>query len=133
MNDNASQEVRDTADALVRAFGSHEKELYFNYFSEDATFIFYNHPDVLTSRQEWLDLWETWEKQHGFRIRSCDSHDQKVQLLAPDLAIFSHAVHTRIEMNGKVETVTERETIVFCLRGGRWVAAHEHLSPHEAL
>jgi ketosteroid isomerase-like protein len=133
MNDHALQEVRDTAKELVRAFGSHDKESYFDFFSKEATFIFYNHPEVLASRQEWFELWETWEKQNNFRIRSCDSHEQRVEMLAPDLAIFSHAVWTSIEMDGRVEAVTERETIVFSRRGGRWVAVHEHLSPHEVL
>jgi ketosteroid isomerase-like protein len=50
-----------------------------------------------------------------------------VQLLG-DTAIFTHSVHSAIELGGETTEVDERETIVFARREGRWLAVHEHLS-----
>jgi ketosteroid isomerase-like protein len=46
-----------------------------------------------------------------------------------DFAILTHIVRTEIATNQGQETLSERETIVFHRRDGRWVAVHEHLSP----
>ncbi len=120
-----------TAQALVDAFASHDARAYFEFFSDDASFIFYTHPEVLTSRRAWEDLWKQWETESGFRVHSCVSQDASVQMLGEDNAVFRHRVISSIEMEGHRETVSERETIVFSRRGSAWMAVHEHLSPLE--
>lgn len=124
-------DVLQTAAALVRAFGSHDAPTYFTFFAEDASFIFYTHPEMLTSRQEWEELWASWERESGFRVHSCESHEPQVQMVAHDVAIFRHIVVSRIEMDKHLDTVKERETIVFRKTESSWIAVHEHLSPLE--
>ncbi|MBT5575734.1 MAG: SnoaL-like domain-containing protein [Microbacteriaceae bacterium] len=129
MNATSSAEVMKTAAALVEAFGSHDPAAYFPFFADDATFIFYTHPEILTSRASWEKLWAQWEHDLGFKVHSCESQDAHVQLLGSDAAVFRHIVLSSIEMEGVLEVVKERETIVFHHDGLRWVAVHEHLSP----
>jgi hypothetical protein len=45
------------------------------------------------------------------------------------VAIFTHKVSNEVSTNDGVDTVLERETIVFELVNGSWIAIHEHLSP----
>jgi len=44
----------------------------------------------LRSRADYEKLWYGWE-QAGFRVRSCESSDQQVQVLG-DVAVFTHSV-----------------------------------------
>lgn len=127
-DDAAVAEVLAAADAIVDDFAHHRTEAYFAGFAEDATFVFHTADRRLGSRAEYEALWAQWEREDGFRVHACRSSDRLVQLLG-DTAIFTHAVDSRIELGGQVDDVTERETIVFARRGGRWVAVHEHLSP----
>ncbi|GAA1688633.1 hypothetical protein GCM10009792_05610 [Microcella alkalica] len=120
--------VLAAADAIVDDFAHHRTEAYFAGFAEDATFVFHTADRRLQSRAEYEALWAQWEREDGFRVHACRSSDRCVQLLG-DIAIFTHSVDSRIELGGSVDDVTERETIVFALRDGRWVAVHEHLSP----
>ncbi|WP_200932310.1 MULTISPECIES: nuclear transport factor 2 family protein [unclassified Microcella] len=120
--------VLAAADAIVADFGAHRTEAYFAGFAEDATFVFHTADRRLESRAEYEALWAQWEREDGFRVHGCRSSDRRVQLLG-DTAIFTHSVDSRIELGGSIDDVTERETIVFALRDGRWVAVHEHLSP----
>lgn len=120
--------VLAAADAVVDDFANHRTEAYFAGFAEDATFVFHTADRRLESRAEYEALWAQWEHEDGFRVHGCRSSDRRVQLLG-DTAIFTHSVDSRIELGGQVDDVTERETIVFALRDGRWVAVHEHLSP----
>ena len=131
MSSTASAEVMQRAQQLVAAFGSHDAEAYFDFFADDATFIFYTHPEILTSRQEWERLWAQWERELGFTVHSCESRDAEVQMIGSDVAVFRHIVVSSIEMEGVLDTVRERETIVFQRVGLRWLAIHEHLSPAE--
>lgn len=131
MSSSAENDVLTTAAGLVEAFGSHNTESYFSFFHEDASFIFYTHPEILKSREEWENLWASWEREHGFRVHSCVSHEPQVQMLGDDVAIFRHIVVSSIEMGHHLETVTERETIVFRKVNSLWLAVHEHLSPLE--
>jgi uncharacterized protein (TIGR02246 family) len=133
MMSSSSQSVRDqvldAAQALVEAFGAHDTEAYFASFSPAATFLFYTHEEPLRSRDAYRSLWSGWE-QDGFRVLSCASSDQHVQVLGDDVAVFTHAVHTVVRTGDDEETLDERETIVFRREvGGRWMAVHEHLSP----
>ncbi len=128
----ADQSVVDAvlaaADAIVDDFAHHRTAEYFGGFAEDATFVFHTADRRLESRAEYEALWAQWEGEDGFRVHGCRSSDRRVQLLG-DTAIFTHSVDSRIELGGQVDDVTERETIVFARREGRWVAVHEHLSP----
>lgn len=128
----ADQSVVDAvlaaADEIVDDFAHHRTAEYFAGFAEDATFVFHTADRRLESRAEYEALWAQWESEDSFRVHGCRSSDRRVQLLG-DTAIFTHSVDSRIELGGQVDDVTERETIVFVRRDGRWVAVHEHLSP----
>jgi uncharacterized protein (TIGR02246 family) len=124
----ASREVAAAAAAIVGAFGRHDPKKYFSLFAPDATFVFHTTPKRLNARAEYEAEWAMWEKEDGFRIRSCKSTDQRVQILG-DVAVFTHSVQTELSTKQGPSTVQERETIVFHRRGGKWVAVHEHLSP----
>ena len=122
------QQVLKAAEKIVQDFGQHKTADYFAGFDPNATFIFYTHTERLNSRAEYQDLWAKWESEDGFRVHSCSSANQKVQLLS-DVAIFTHDVTSEVEFGGEISTLAERETIVFHLQGSNWVAVHEHLSP----
>ena len=122
-------EVLATAAHLVEAFGRHDTAAYFDCFAPEATFIFYTTPARLASRAEYERLWGDWEREDDFRVLSCVSAGQVVQILG-DAAIFTHDVTTVVHTRTGVDTVRERESIIFRRRrDGSWAAVHEHLSP----
>jgi ketosteroid isomerase-like protein len=126
VSSNPQDEVLDAARALVAAFGSHDVAAYFASFAADASFLFHNSDEVITSRSRYEEIWRGWEAD-GFRVLECRSTDQRVQLLGPDTAVFTHRVRTRLA--GEADELRERETIVFRLDpAGRWLGVHEHLS-----
>ncbi|GII23884.1 YybH family protein [Planosporangium mesophilum] len=126
VQDSARDEVLAAARSLVAAFGSHDVPRYFASFADDASFLFHNSDEVITSRSRYEEIWRSWERG-GFRVLGCRSLDQRVQLLGPDTAIFTHRVRTLLE--GEAAELRERETIVFRRNGsGRWLGVHEHLS-----
>lgn len=120
--------VIDASKAIVSAFGQDDPEAYFKLFAPDATFIFHTTQRRLEDRRTYELEWATWRRDLGFRVRSCASSNQRVQLFG-DVAILSHDVRTEITTNVGDATLMERETIVFHRRGDRWIAVHEHLSP----
>ena len=126
---SALEDVKKAAADLVGHFGSGRVNEYFLCFSESADFIFYTHTDRLVNRKAYEDLWKTWEAEMNFKVLSCTSTHQNVSLVGTDVAIFTHYVSTEISTNDGVDTVAERETIVFELVDGSWIAIHEHLSP----
>ncbi len=126
---SAGQDVVAAAAKIVADFGAHNTDAYFSGFSPEATFMFYTHSERLTSRAAYQLLWAKWEKEAGFRVHSCKSSDQLLQLLGDDAAVFSHQVESAIEFGGEKTIIFERETIVFALIAGKWLAVHEHLSP----
>ena len=121
-------EVIAASKAIVTAFGRDEPTTYFALFDSAATFIFYTTPQRLESRAAYEEEWSAWRRDLGFRVRSCASSAQKVQLF-DDVAILSHFVRTEISTTQGDTTLYERETIVFHRRQGKWIAVHEHLSP----
>lgn len=122
-----ADEVLAAARRLVEAFGSHRRADYFAAFAPDATFVFYTTPVVLGSRAAYEAEFDSWEAD-GFRVLSCESSDQRVQL-AGDCAVFTHRVATRATLGGETTVTDERETIVFRREpDGSWLAIHEHLS-----
>lgn len=128
MTAHTEQDVLDAADALVTAFASGDSAAYFTHFAPDATFVFYTHTERLASRAAYEALWRTWETEDDFRVLACTSSNRMVQLVG-DVAIFTHDVETTVSTRAGVETLNERETIVFAHDGTAWKAAHEHLSP----
>ena len=125
---SAGQDVIAAAAKIVADFGAHKTDAYFSGFSPEATFMFYTHSERLTSRAAYQLLWAKWEDEAGFRVHSCKSSNQLLQLLGNDAAVFSHLVESVIEFGGEKTTLSERETIVFELIEGKWLAVHEHLS-----
>jgi uncharacterized protein (TIGR02246 family) len=126
---NRHDEVLDTARRLVAAFADHDTAAYFARFAPDATFVFHTHEVPLRDRDAYQELWTGWE-QDGFRVLSCASSEQQVQVLGDDAAVFTHRVHTVVRTGNEQEALDERETIVFRRQAdGRWLAVHEHLSP----
>ena len=123
------QDVRDTAAALVASFAANDHDAYFGHFAPDATFVFHTTPRVLESVEAYRDEWSGWERDAGFRVLSCRSTEQRVQVVG-QVAVFTHRVRTRIATVDGEQDLRERETIVFRLHeDGRWIAFHEHLSP----
>lgn len=120
-------EVLAAADAIIDDFAHHRTAAYFAGFAADATFVFHTAARRLESRDDYERLWALWELEDGFRVHGCTSTDRRVQLLG-ETAVFTHSVHSRIELGGETSDVHERETIVFVRRDGRWLAVHEHLS-----
>jgi ketosteroid isomerase-like protein len=126
---STTDEVLTAARHLVDMFGRHDTAAYFDCFAPEATFIFYTTAARLRSRAEYERLWADWEREDEFRVLSCTSAGQVVQVLG-DAAIFSHDVSTVVHTRAGEDTVLERESIVFRRRrDGSWVAVHEHLSP----
>jgi len=128
-NDITTKEVLAAADSIVDAFGSHDTDAYFDGFSPEATFIFYNHPSIISNVAEYRKVWRSWEEQ-GFRVLKCHSRERSVHVLDEDHAIFTHRVETGLA--NEAVKVQERETIVFRRSNGTWLAVHEHLSPEHA-
>ncbi|GAA1799555.1 YybH family protein [Planosporangium flavigriseum] len=119
-------EVLAAARELVAAFGSHDAVRYFACFADDASFVFHNTNETITSRSRYEEIWRDWERD-GFLVLGCHSLDQRVQLIDPDTAVFTHRVRTRLA--GESDEQRERETIVFRRDpAGAWLAVHEHLS-----
>ena len=126
---SAIEEVRQAAATLVTNFGAGRVPQYFGCFSADADFIFYTHNEHLTSRVAYEELWKSWEAEINFKVLSCTSSDQHIRLLSPTAAVFTHNVSTTVSTTDGTDVVLERETIVFELINGSWIAVHEHLSP----
>ena len=121
-------EILAAAAEIVAAFGAHDVLRYFDGFAMDASFIFHSTPERLESRAAYETLWAKWETENQFRVLGCISTNHHVQT-GEHFGIFTHDVETMVEMDGLVDTMRERETIVFEKRGTRWLAVHEHLSP----
>jgi len=130
MTDSASaadlDAVAHAADRLVAAFSSHDRDAYFSCFAPDATFLFHTSPELLGSRASYEQEWAMWEAD-GFHVDGCDTRDRRIDLVAPDVAVLTHRVRTRLA--GVPEVQRERESIVFRRTpDGTWLAVHEHLS-----
>jgi ketosteroid isomerase-like protein len=120
------EEVLAAAASMVTAFGAHDSQGYFASFDAEATFLFHNLEQLVTSRADYEKLWQAWEND-GFRVLACRSLEPRAQLVTPDSAVFTHRVRTTVA--GQPHELPERETIVFRREpDGRWVGVHEHLS-----
>ena len=124
------EQVLEAARRLVEAFGSHDVSAYFDSFAPEATFVFPNCAEPIGSRAEYEAIWKTWEDD-GFRVEGCVSTDQRVQVVTPEVAVFTHSVRTSLA--GEPTPQLERETILFRADAtGRWLGVHEHLSADPA-
>jgi ketosteroid isomerase-like protein len=123
------EQVIQAADALIDAFGRHDRDTYFAAFAPQATFVFHHVAQDIPSRDAYEQMWRSWEEEDGFAVLGCESRNRVVQRLNDDTAVFTHSVRTIVSMQGNRETLDERETIVFVRTGQRWLAIHEHLSP----
>jgi ketosteroid isomerase-like protein len=124
-----SGDVTAAAERLVSAFAEGRVEDYFACFAADATFVFHTSPDRLESRDAYRRLWRVWEQEDDFRVVSCTSSNPLVTPLGEEVAVFVHDVATTVSTSAGMQSLRERETIVFARRAGEWVAVHEHLSP----
>ena len=122
------QGVLQQAAHLVSCFAQHDFDKYFECFAEDTVFIFHTTKSVLKNKSEYQKEWKSWEKDWGFKVKSCKSRNQIVQMF-DDVAIFSHTVDTTLNTSDGEKSFTERETIVFNYQNDKWIAVHEHLSP----
>ena len=122
------QGVLQQAAHLVSCFAQHDFDKYFECFADDAVFIFHTSNNVLRNKAEYQKEWKKWEQEWGFKVESCKSTNQLVQLFN-DVAIFSHTVDTTLNSSDGKKSFTERETIVFQFQNDKWIAVHEHLSP----
>lgn len=129
VNKDAGQQVLGAATHLVSCFAAHNTEAYFACFSPSASFIFYNHSEILQSRSQYHRLWKYWEDTVAFRVLGCTSTSNTVKMIG-DIGLFTHVVETEVSLSGLEYKMHERETILFKRdESGRWLAIHEHLSP----
>lgn len=128
MTNETERQVLAAADALIDAFGRHDRDAYFAAFAPHASFVFHHVADPLPTRDVYEALWRKWEHEDRFAVMQCESRDRHVMPLG-DSAIFTHTVRTKISTRAGLDTLDERETIVFARAGQRWLAVHEHLSP----
>lgn len=124
----ADREVLDAAAALLDAFARHDTAAYFACFAPDATFLFHTADGLLPNRAAYEAEWAAWEAD-GFAVLGCTSSDQAVSQVSDTVAVFTHAVRTRVRSGGAEEDLDERESIVFRREDdGSWLGVHEHLS-----
>jgi len=121
------ESIRLAADKLVDAFARHDVEAYFACFAPDSSFVFHTVPMRLECLADFRNQWLQWEKD-GFRVQSCVCSDRRIECFG-EIAIVSHSVHTELEFGAQVQSLNERETIVFRKAPDTgWTAIHEHLS-----
>ncbi|AJK48972.1 YybH family protein [Burkholderia plantarii] len=123
------QQVMAADDALIDAFGRHDRTACFAAFAPEATFVLRHVAVPPGSRGAYERRWREWERDDGFAVHACESRERAVQLAGGDTAIFTHAVRTTVRMQAGEVCLDERETIMCARRGERWLAIHEHLSP----
>jgi ketosteroid isomerase-like protein len=122
-------EVKAAAAHVVDRFGAFDRDAYFACFAPEATFLFHTTDRLLGSRAEYEAEWAGWIES-GLAVVRCTSHDGRVDLVAPDVAVFTHRVLTTLRDADGENDVIERETIVFKRSpSGQWLGVHEHLSP----
>jgi ketosteroid isomerase-like protein len=126
-NNLTEGDVLDAASTIVKAFGSTDTRAYFDWFAEDASFVFYTEAVRFDTRAAYEQAWAQWLAD-GWSVIECSSSNQLVQLLGAT-AVFTHDVVTTTSAGEGPETTRERETIVFQRIGGSVRAVHEHLSP----
>ncbi|MGC5076632.1 nuclear transport factor 2 family protein [Agrococcus sp. DT81.2] len=120
-------EIRDAAQAIVRAFRENDEEAYFAGFVADCSFAFHTDPEPLLGTDAWRAAWRELQAS-GWRVIECRTLWDHVQAVG-DGGVYLHEVETTAGTPGAIETYRERESIVFARLHGQLVAVHEHLSP----
>ncbi len=131
MSNAAIDEVRAAAAHLIERFGAFDSAAYFACFAPEATFLFHATNRLLGSRADYEQEWASWV-DGGFKVLSCASHDQRIDVISADVAVFTHRVLTTVRDPGGDADLVERETIVFHRGPSGWLGVHEHLSPTAA-
>jgi ketosteroid isomerase-like protein len=127
---NRTDAVLQAADALIDAFRRNDRAAYFAAFAPEASFVFHTYPRRLDTRGDYESVWDGWVADDAFEVRACESTERAVALFER-MAIFTHTVATALSIQGQVQHVHERETIVFREDAEHgWLAVHEHLSAH---
>jgi hypothetical protein len=108
----APGDVLAAAEAIVNAFGHNDREAYFALFDPAATFIFYTTPYRLNDRAAYEKEWSKWDKESGFRVRSCSSSDQKVHGNARPLSFTASTDACRASS----VTLLANLFVMFCFR-----------------
>jgi ketosteroid isomerase-like protein len=127
-----AQDPMSFIQSLLDAFAASDSTRYFAHFHPDATFLFYDTPGRIESRQAYEAIWSGWERDVNFRVLDCQSTNQRMQTSSDDTAVFTHDVRTTRSIDGGHDVVLERETIVLVRDGDTWTCIHEHLSPQPA-
>jgi ketosteroid isomerase-like protein len=129
MSTDDIEQVRAAANHLIERFGAFDRDAYFACFAPEATFLFHTTNRLLGSCAEYQEEWSSW-LEIGFSVLGCTSHEQRIDMVTDDVAVFTHRVLTTVrDVDGDAELV-ERETIVFRREpSGHWLGVHEHLSP----
>lgn len=121
------EEIREAAQAIVRAFRDNDEEAYFAGFVADCSFAFHTDAAPLLGADAWRMGWRELQAS-GWRVTECRTLWDHVQAVG-DGGVYLHELETTAGEPGALETYRERESIVFARRDGRLVAVHEHLSP----
>lgn len=129
MTSSDPEQALAAAAEIVEAFGRHDTQRYFSLFAPEATFLFHTTDRLLGSRAEYEAEWAAWERD-DFRVLGCASSDQRADVVADGVVVFTHRVTTRVQDSAGEHEMTERETIVLRRSDdGAWRGVHEHLSP----
>lgn len=121
-------QIEETIERIVTAFGGGRLDEYFGSFHPDCTFVFHNAERRLESVDDYRRLWQRWVDEDGFEVLECWTTETRIQVW-DDVAVVTHTVFTKIRTREGEEDLRERETIVLARQpDGRWLAIHEHLS-----
>lgn len=121
-------DVKAAADYIIDRFAAFDRDAYFACFAPEASFVFHTSPVMFADRVQYEAEWQNW-LDIGFSVLACTSHDQHIDVITPDSAVFTHRVLTTVrDSSGDIDLV-ERETIVFRRETNGWIGVHEHLSP----
>jgi ketosteroid isomerase-like protein len=127
--DHDIADIKAAADHLIACFAAFDRDSYFACFAPEASFVFYGTQRFLDTRATYEDEWSQWVDSR-FRVLTCSSHDQWIEQISDDVAVFVHRVLTTVEDSDGVHDLVERETIIFRRESdGRWLGLHEHVSP----
>lgn len=125
----AVADVKVAADYLIERFAAFDRDAYFACFSPEASFMFHTTDRFLAPRAAYEEEWQSWI-DIGFSVLACTSHDQRVDMVTDDVAVFTHRVLTTVRDADGDHDLVERESIIFHRApDGRWLGVHEHLSP----
>jgi ketosteroid isomerase-like protein len=125
---SAEHDVEAAAVALLDAFAANDLPRYFGSFVPEASFVFPIVDHVMRSPADYAAEWQRWIETDDFKVTECLSFDRMIQVYG-DVAIFIHRTVTRTTGRSGERRLDERETIIFKKINGKWLAAHEHVSP----